>query len=139
MSKPGGDMGERLEQEQRTGLSPEQIAALSGLKIAVRPAVWGFWKDALNEDAPETVEVKLARVDFDADGVPEAVGFRYSEMSRAIEEHGNPNSPEAQLVGLQPERIYMLTPDGQDMYPPIRPMSELKEPPIGDIFDSPYI
>ncbi len=128
-------MSEKLEQELKPGFSPEQLIALAGLKVAVKPGAWGFWREAM-PDGPEVVEVPVSRIEFDGDGNPVAFGIQHSTMLNIIAKHGDPASNAADLIGIYPNRIAMVAADGQDVwYPPTPPKSNLP----GDPFDVPYI
>lgn len=109
-------MGEKLGNEIQTGLNPEQILALSSLRVSIRPSVWRFWRGAM-PDGPELVDVAVASVDIDKNGTPVAFGVRRSEMIRTIEEHGDTSLAEAKLVAIEPERILKFTADGSDLWP----------------------
>jgi hypothetical protein len=128
-------MGEQLERERSTGFTDEQLLALTGLRVAVNPSAWRIWREAM-PDSEESVEVAIARIEWDANGRPVAFGIRRAEMTRTIEENGDPTSNSAHMVGLEPDRIFMLTPDGQDMWFPATPS---KEAGGVDIFELPYI
>lgn len=123
------------EQAFQAGLSPEQLTALSGLTMAVKPSALRFWQEAMPE-GPETVPVAVASIEFDEAGQPVAIGIRRSEMLRTIEEHGDVQSNSARFIAIEPKRVIRFTPDGENTY------SDHAVPKVqdgGDVFDAPYI
>lgn len=125
-------MGEILKQ-QETGFTLEQLTTLRGLRVMIKPE--GVWREAM-ENGPETVEVPVARIEFDEEGEPVAFGVRHSAMLQTITEHGDPTHNSAERISFYPNRVRMYTADGQDLwFPPVPKKSDLP----GDPFDVPYI
>jgi len=126
-------------EKQATGLSDEVLLALRGLTAKVRPDVWGFWSEAL-PNGPEVAEVRVSSILFDPEGNPVAIGIKHSEMTRVIEEHGDPTSPSAGCVGVRPSQELLVNVDGTDTWPPFKFDPNYKPPlSLTDPYDIPYI
>lgn len=100
------------ELETRAGFSPEQLAALRGLTVAVRPSAWHYWAEAM-PGAPEVVQAKVARVEFDEAGEPVAFGIHLSEMIHLAEEHRDPELSRSRVLEAAAQPIIMFDIGGE--------------------------